>query len=52
LLGALAVTGGTPDATRLYAIVFVVVLLSVGVQGSTLSLVARKMGIEMREAQT
>jgi len=52
LLGALAVTGGTPDATRVYAIVFVVVLLSVGVQGSTLSLVARKMGIEMREAQT
>ncbi len=52
LLGALAVTGGTPDAARVYAIVFVVVLLSVGVQGSTLSIVARKMGIEMRDAQT
>lgn len=51
LLGALAVTGGTPESSRIYGIVFVVVLLSVGVQGSTLSFVARKMGIEMRSAQ-
>jgi cell volume regulation protein A len=51
LLGALVVTGGTPESSRIYGIVFVVVLLSVGVQGSTLSFVARKMGIEMRSAQ-
>ena len=52
LLGALAVTGGTPASARIYGIVFVVVLLSVGLQGGTLSLVARKMGIEMRVTQT
>ena len=36
LLGALAVSGGVPDAARLYAIVFVVVTLSVVVQGGSL----------------
>jgi potassium/hydrogen antiporter len=48
LLGALAVTGQVPDADRVYAIVFVVVTLSVVVQGGTLSYVATKLGIEMR----
>ncbi len=45
LLGALAVSGGVPDAARLYAIVFVVVALSVVVQGGSLAWVARKLGV-------
>ena len=45
LLGALAVSGGVPDATRLYAIVFVVVTLSVVVQGGSLPWVVRRLGI-------
>lgn len=48
LLGALAVVGGVPDSTRIYAIVFVVVTISVVVQGGSLAFVARKLGIEMR----
>jgi potassium/hydrogen antiporter len=51
LLGALAVTGGVPDAARLYAIVFVVVALSVVVQGGSLPWVARRLGIEMRDTE-
>jgi NhaP-type Na+/H+ and K+/H+ antiporter len=34
-----------PDAARLYAIVFVVVTLSVVVQGGSLAWMARKLGI-------
>jgi cell volume regulation protein A len=45
LLGALAVSGGVPDAAKLYAIVFVVVALSVVVQGSSLPWMARRLGI-------
>ncbi len=45
LLGVLAVSGGVPDAARLYAIVFVVVALSVVVQGSSLAWMARRLGI-------
>ncbi|HWF40792.1 MAG TPA: cation:proton antiporter [Acidothermaceae bacterium] len=45
LLGALAVSGGVPDAARLYAVVFVVVTLSVVVQGGSLAWMARKLGI-------
>ena len=45
LLGALAVSGGVPDAARLYAIVFVVVALSVVVQGSSLPWMARRLGV-------
>jgi cell volume regulation protein A len=45
LLGALAVSGGVPDAARLYAIVFVVVTLSVVVQGGSLAWMARRLGI-------
>ncbi len=45
LLGALAVSGGVPDAARLYAIVFVVVALSVVVQGGSLAWMARKLGV-------
>jgi cell volume regulation protein A len=52
LLGALAVTGGTPQAQRLYAIVFVVVAVSVVVQGGSLGYVARKLGIATSEPDT
>jgi cell volume regulation protein A len=45
LLGALAVLAGVGGASRLYAIVFVVVLFSVLVQGTSVPLVARKLGI-------
>lgn len=51
LLGALAVTGGVPDAKRLYAIVFVVVAISVVVQGGSLGFVARKLGVAVREGR-
>jgi cell volume regulation protein A len=48
LLGALAVVGGVPDSARVYAIVFVVVTVSVVGQGGSLAFVARKLGIEMQ----
>jgi cell volume regulation protein A len=48
LLGALAVSGRVPDAARLYAIVFVVVALSVVVQGGSLPWVARKLRLDQR----
>jgi potassium/hydrogen antiporter len=50
LLGALAVSGGVPDAARLYAIVFVVVTLSVVVQGGSLSWMARRLGLGIDSA--
>ena len=48
LLGALAVLAGVDEAERLYGIVFVVVLFSVIVQGSTVPLVARKLHVPFR----
>jgi cell volume regulation protein A len=48
LLGALAVTGGVADSTRIYAIIFVVVALSVFLQGSAIPLAARLSGVHMR----
>jgi cell volume regulation protein A len=50
LLGALAVSGRVPDATRLYAIVFVVVALSVVIQGGSLPWMARRLGIGIDSA--
>lgn len=49
LLAAFAVARHVPDAHRIYDIVFVVVLVSVVVQGSSISWAARRLGIEMRE---
>jgi cell volume regulation protein A len=46
LLGVLAVSGGVPDAARLLAIVFVVVVASIVMQGGALPWVARKLGLE------
>jgi cell volume regulation protein A len=47
LLAAFAVTSHVPDAQRIYELVFVVVLVSVVVQGSTVPAVARRLGIEI-----
>jgi cell volume regulation protein A len=48
LLAAFAVGRQVPDAQRIYDIVFVVVLVSVVVQGSSLSLAARRLGVTPR----
>jgi potassium/hydrogen antiporter len=50
LLAALAVLADVDEAQRLYEIVFVVVLFSVAVQGSSLALAARRLGVRMRAA--
>jgi potassium/hydrogen antiporter len=47
LLASLAVVGGTDYAAELYGIVFVVVLLSVLVQGSLVPTVATRLGVPM-----
>ncbi len=47
LLAAFAVLGGVPHAARLYDLVFVVVLLSVAVQGTMVGPVARRLGVPM-----
>jgi len=48
LLGALAVLGAVDGAARLYGIVFVVVLCSVLVQGTSVPFAARVLGISFR----
>jgi len=48
LLAALAVLAGTEGADRIYGIVFVVVLFSVVVQGTTIPAAARALRIPMR----
>jgi cell volume regulation protein A len=48
LLAAFALLGGVDDADRVYEIVFVVVAFSVIVQGTSIPLVARRLGIPMR----
>jgi cell volume regulation protein A len=48
LLAAFAVGEHVNGSTRLYEIVFVVVLASVVVQGGTIPLAARRFGVEMR----
>jgi potassium/hydrogen antiporter len=48
LLGALALVGGVDHASTVYGIVFVVVLFSVIVQGSTVPYVARRFRIRFR----
>ena len=48
LLGALAVIGAVDGASRLYGIVFVVVLFSVLVQGTSVPFAARRLGIAFR----
>jgi cell volume regulation protein A len=48
LLGALAVVAAVDDASRIYGIVFVVVLFSVVVQGGTVSLAADRLNVPFR----
>jgi potassium/hydrogen antiporter len=50
LLAAFAVLASVQDADRIYDIVYVVVAFSVIVQGSSISFVARRLGIRMRSA--
>jgi potassium/hydrogen antiporter len=48
LLASLAVLSDVDEARRIYELVFVVVAFSVVVQGSTVPLAARKLGVRMR----
>ncbi len=48
LLAAFAVARGVADSERIYELVFVVVLASVLVQGTTIAAAARRFGVEMR----
>jgi potassium/hydrogen antiporter len=45
LLASLALVAGLADARRIYGLVFVVVAVSVFVQGTTIPLVARRLGV-------
>jgi cell volume regulation protein A len=51
LLGLFILGTDVPDASRLYRVVFVVVLISVVVQGGSVPLAARMLRIPMRPAQ-
>lgn len=51
LLAAFAVIAKVDGATRIYGIVFVVVLFSVLVQGTSIPLVAARLGVPMRVAE-
>jgi cell volume regulation protein A len=51
LLGLFILGTDVPDAPRLYRIIFVVVLVSVVVQGGTVPLAARLLRIPMRDAE-
>jgi len=48
LLAAFVILGDVPQARRIYEIVFVVVLFSVVVQGSTVPFVAKRFRVPMR----
>jgi cell volume regulation protein A len=51
LLGLLVVSSGSPHAHELYAIIFVVVLTSVVLQGGLIPLLARLLRVPMREIE-
>ena len=51
LLAAFALLGDVEGASRLYGIVFIVVTVSVIVQGSSLPFAARRLGVPMREVE-
>ncbi|MGI8421866.1 MAG: TrkA C-terminal domain-containing protein, partial [Gaiellaceae bacterium] len=48
LLAAFALLAGVPDARKIYGIVFVVVLFSVLVQGTSIPWAAHRLGVPMR----
>jgi potassium/hydrogen antiporter len=51
LLGSFVLIEGVAEAERIYNIVFVVVFFSVVVQGSSIPLVARRLGVPMRSIE-
>jgi potassium/hydrogen antiporter len=51
MLGALAIQEGAPEATRIYGIIFVIVLFSVAVQGTSMPFVAGRLGVPMRRVE-
>jgi cell volume regulation protein A len=51
LLGTFLLTTGEPDASRLYAIIFVVVAFSVIVQGGLVPAAAARLGVPMRTVE-
>jgi potassium/hydrogen antiporter len=51
LLGTFLLTAGVPDATRLYAVIFVVVAFSVIVQGGLVPAAAARLGVPMRAVE-
>ncbi len=51
ILAAFAVTAGAADSDRIYRIVFVVVALSVVVQGASVPWAARRLGVPMRDTE-
>jgi potassium/hydrogen antiporter len=51
LLGTFLLTASVPDATRLYAVIVVVVAFSVVVQGSLVPVVAARLGVPMRTVE-
>jgi cell volume regulation protein A len=51
LLGTFLLTAGVADATRLYAVIVVVVAFSVIVHGSLVPVMARRLGVPMRTVE-
>jgi potassium/hydrogen antiporter len=51
LLGTFLLTAGVADATRLYAVIVVVVAFSVVVQGSLVPTIAARLGVPMRTVE-
>jgi len=51
LLGTFAITAEAPDAQRIYGVIFVVVTLSVVIQGSTVPTAAKRLGVPMRKVE-
>jgi cell volume regulation protein A len=51
LLGTFAITAGAQDASRIYDTIFVVVALSVIVQGGLVPATARRLGVPMRTVE-
>ena len=52
LLGTFAITAHAPDAQRIYGVIFVVVALSVIVQGSSVPAAAKRLGVPMKRVET
>jgi len=51
LLGTFAITAHAPDAQRMYGVIFVVVTLSVVLQGSSVPWAAKKLGVPMKKVE-